>query len=198
MKELNLRIVGETSLLTHNNQAANPFSVYSQLLKGLTPKKKKTDADFKEIARLEWESGLYLHEGVVSIPGANFDRCFWDGAKKTKDGVKWRSGAMVATDHVDLSYAGKQIRISGSTDIPNPELDCFYETNKHQAIVKVNNSQVLRTRPIFEDWSCFLAIIYDETILDDRTLSQITSSAGRLVGLCEMRPRMGRFTVETV
>ena len=183
----------------HSNQAANPLGKYSKAMKQLTGKRKKTDADHMEIARLEWESALYLHNGVVVMPGENIDRCIWEGAKKNKNGKKWKEGAFVDAEFCALKYHGKVIKSANSNgNIPNPDLDSGYEAHIDQRMVRVAGALILRTRPIFFDWAFEFPVLFDETIIDSRTLEMAVIDAGRLIGLCEMRPRMGRFEVEKV
>jgi len=76
MKELGYRLIGQTPLLMHNNNMANPLNAYTQHMKPLTAKRNKTDRDYMEIARVEWEAGLYLHDGVVALPAENIEACF--------------------------------------------------------------------------------------------------------------------------
>lgn len=198
MKELGYRLIGQTPLLMHNNNMANPLNAYTQHMKPLTAKRNKTDQDHMEIARVEWEAGLYLHDGVVALPAENIEACFLRAAKRTKNGQKYQSGAMVAEDWYELDYKGPKIKVNNTNTIPNAELDKFYDTYKHQCMVKVSNNQVLRTRPIFHEWSLLVTILIDEQVFDERTMTAIIEDAGRFVGLCEKRPRLGRFAVERI
>lgn len=198
MEILKINVVGISPLLMHNNQAANPLSDYAKALKRLSSKRNKTDEDYRELARLEWESGLYLHQGKVVIPARCIEAALWNGAKKTKNGVKFKSGVLVEEDNMPLSYEGVPIATNGAGIIPNPELDKFYPKYNYQALVKVGNQTVLRTRPIFHNWSFKTTLIYDPTVIDERTLLSIGEDAGRLVGLLDNRPRMGRFMVEKI
>jgi hypothetical protein len=200
MEELRVQLIGNAPLLIHNNRAANPLSDYAKAMKSLTSKRKKTDKDYEYIARLEWEAGLYLHDGIISIPARCLERCFLQGAMKMKNGPKYKAGAMVKDDFLPLSYKGSKIRIStgNGKEIPNPELDAYFDIHKHQDMVKVGNNQVLRTRPIFHEWRLDVTIMYDENIIDRRTLLESVQTAGNIVGLCEQRPRLGRFAVEEV
>jgi hypothetical protein len=196
METLKINVVGITALLTHNNQTANPFNEYTKKLAPLTAKRKKTDEDYREIARLEWEAGLYLEQGKVVIPARCIEATLWNGAKKTRNGVKFKSGVLVEDDFMPLSYDGPVITTNGGVGIPNPSLDKFYDKFKYQALVKVGPQTILRTRPIFQNWSFKVSLTYDPTVIDERTLISIAEDAGRLVGLCDNRPRMGRFMVE--
>ncbi|MCP4652596.1 MAG: hypothetical protein GY858_04350 [Candidatus Omnitrophica bacterium] len=198
METIKLRAKGTAPLLMHSNKSANPLSIYAKTMKPLTSKRNKTDADFAEIARIEWEAGLYLEKGLVVMPGMNIDKCLLLGARKTKDGKKYEMGVFLEEDFCHLSYKGKTISVKKNGVFPNDELDKYYEDFKHQQMVKVGSSQVLRTRPIFHDWSFEFTLMYDENIIDERTILTLAKNAGRMVGLCEIRPRLGRFDIEVV
>jgi hypothetical protein len=193
MDQVKFLITGLAPLLIHSNKAANPINNYAKALKPLTSKRNKTDADYLEIARLEWEAGLYLHDGEVVIPGDNIDKCMLLGARKTKNGVKWETGAFIDEEFCALDYEGQKIRINGAKIIPNPELDKFYPKFSDLRMVRVNKTLVPRCRPIFHGWSFNFTVLYDESVIDERTIQTIASDAGRLVGLCERRPRLGKF-----
>ena len=204
MEQLNVKLIGQSPLITHNIRLANPLGEYSQALKSLTGKRNKTDADLKEIARVEWEGGLYLEGGVIVMPARNVNACFFEGAKKKKNGPRWRTGAILPEEHYPMEYKGSNINVKMNGNIPNQELDKYYDKLFDQRMVRVGTGQILRTRPLFFDWSISIGIMYDENILDKRTLLQICEDAGYLVGFCEMRPgskgsgSYGRFIVEEI
>lgn len=60
IETMKLRLTGIAPLLMHDNKAANPLNPYAKAMKALTGKRKKTDDDLAEIARIEWEAGLYI------------------------------------------------------------------------------------------------------------------------------------------
>lgn len=76
MKELSFKLVGITPLLMHSNKMANPLNSYTQFIKPLMAKRNKTDRDYMEIARIEWEAGLYLSNGEIALPAENLESCF--------------------------------------------------------------------------------------------------------------------------
>ncbi len=57
MKEIIVAINGPI-LMMHNGRTKDPLDPYAKALKKLTGKRKKTDADYLEISRLEWEAGF--------------------------------------------------------------------------------------------------------------------------------------------
>jgi len=210
MQKITFRLIGQSPLIQHNIQMANPLNKYSKFMKPLTGKRQKTDTDLMEISRIEWEGGIYLGSesnglaGKVILPGRCLDACFFAGAKKKKTGEKWRTGVFFDADEYILDYKGIKINIKETKEIPNPELDKHFDSHKYQVMVRVGTSQVLRTRPIFHDWSVEATLLYDENIVDTRTLGQIAEDAGYLVGLCDRRPgskgggSFGRFIVEII
>lgn len=199
MQKKTFRLIGTNALLIHSNKAANPLSKEAKTMKPLQKKKNKTDTDYAEISRVEWEAGLYLHGGKVVIPARNIEKCFVMGARKSKNGKEFEGGVFVDIDNCPLSYKGPAIKTSNENGIfPDPELDKFYPEHNWKEMVKVSRQQILRTRPIFYEWSLDVPVLYDESILDERTLQSCIEAAGRLIGLCEKRPRLGRFEVESM
>ena len=49
-----IRFQGVSPLLCHNGQTADPRNAYSKAIKAISGKRKKTDSDYDEMARLEW------------------------------------------------------------------------------------------------------------------------------------------------
>lgn len=196
MKELKFKIKGVAPLLMHNSRMANPLDDYAQFIRPLTKKKNKTDADHHEIARIEWEAGLYLRDGTVVMPAANIQACLWEASKRTKNGKKFQAGVMIAEDYFKLEHKGPKIQVNGNGKIPIADLDKYFPLFKDQSLVKVSQARTVRTRPIFYDWNLTMSLFFDESVLDARTIVSILEDAGRFVGLCEKRPRLGRFEVE--
>lgn len=198
MAELKVRCTGIAGLplLMHNQSLANPMDRYVKALKPLTSKRNKTDEDLIEIARIEWEGSLYLRDGVVVMPADNLDKCLEQAAKKTKNGPKYKVGVMMAEDYFVLKYRGPQIKVKETEEIPIAELDKYFEALRHQQLVRVGQQRILRTRAIFHDWSFEPTIMYDPQVIDLRNLISILADAGKFIGLCEKRPRLGRFETE--
>jgi hypothetical protein len=198
MKSFQARIKGISPLLMHNNEMANPLSIYAKAMKPYTSKRNKTESDHEIISRMEWEAGLYLMTGQVVLPGANIHQCLLEGAKKNKNGPKIKSGVFIDDDYPALDYAGPKIKLGDRTTFPCEDLDKFYSHHKFTTLARVSTSTTLRTRPIFHGWSCEFTILYDETIVDEMTIMESMETAGRMVGICDWRPRYGRFEAEKI
>ena len=203
MEQIKFKLSGNTALLMHNNRLANPLDKYSQEISKKSGKRKKTIEDIWELARIEWEGGLYFYDGEIKLPMRVINKCFERGATKQKNGMLWKTGCLIEEDYFPLSYTGKKIRVDEVDEVPNPMLDKFFnKDNYFQAMVKVGTSSILRTRPLFSGWSCEVTVLFDNSVMNKESLIQAAKDAGRLVGLCDWRPekggQFGRFGVEVI
>lgn len=186
MDLLTLRITGTSPLMMHSDRLANPLIPETKAHKELTGKRKKTDDDHLAIARSEFIAGAYFDEKLgFYVPGQNFDATFWSGAKLQKMGVHWKRGAMVMTDRAKLEFDG-----------PNTP-DRLWEDTRFVDCrgVKVGQAKIMRYRPIFLDWAVTLEVVVNPDVLDIAEAKKAIEDAGKLIGVCEYRPRFGRFEV---
>nr|WKF58838.1 hypothetical protein HUO10_003339 [Paraburkholderia busanensis] len=189
MKIVDLKIVGASPLMMHSDRLANPLLPETRVHKEMTSKRKKTDEDHLAIARSEFLSGLYFAKDIgVYIPGANFDASLKAAAKLQKLGTHWTRGAVVLTDKSKLSYDGPS----------DPEK--LWESREFVDCrgVKVGTAKVMRYRPVFVEWACEIQIAFNEEVLTDTEIRKTIQDAGALIGVCEYRPRYGRFTAKEV
>lgn len=186
MEQIRLKIVGTSPLMMHSDRLANPLAPETKAHKELTSKRKKTDDDHLAIARSEFVAGAYWHENCsFYIPGQNFDATFWAGAKLQKMGTHWRRGALVLENKVKLLHDGPATP-AALWDSP-AHVDCRG--------VKVGAAKVMRYRPIFLDWAAELTVHVNTDVLDVQEAHRAIEDAGSLIGVCEYRPRFGRFEV---
>lgn len=187
--EFTLSITGTTALLMHNAQLCNPLNVTAKAMKTVSGKRKKTDDDHLEMARLEFLGGLYLDPDIGPfIPGENIQRCLVDAARITRDGVKVTRGVFIASDVNPLAYKG-----------PRTASELWADENfRLMSAAKVQQSRIMRCRPIFREWRTEATGILDTSILDFADFKKIARTAGQLIGLGDWRPRYGRFTVDVI
>jgi hypothetical protein len=186
MEILRLKIRGTSPLMMHSDRLANPLLPETKAHKSLTAKRKKTDEDHLAIARSEFVSGLYYSEAAgVFVPGQNFDATFLAGAKLQKLGTAWKRGALVMTDRVKLLYDGPK----------TPE--ALWEDTRFVDCrgVKVGTAKVMRYRPVFTEWAAELDLAFNPEVMDGGEVRKALFDAGALIGVCEYRPRFGRFEV---
>ncbi|MCE0757104.1 hypothetical protein LU683_29930 [Pseudomonas asiatica] len=189
MELLVLSVKGTSPLMMHSDKLANPLHPVTKAHKELTAKRKKTDDDHLAIARSEFIAGAYFDSSSgFFIPGANFDATFLAGAKLQKLGTHWKRGALVMTDKAELEFTGP------STPEALWEDQRFVDCRG----VKVGQAKIMRYRPIFLDWSCQLEVAINTDVLDLQEVKKAIEDAGKLIGVCEYRPRFGRFEVAYV
>jgi hypothetical protein len=53
----------------------------------------------------------------------------------------------------------------------------------------------MRYRPIFLNWAAEMTVMVNTDVLDVAEARKVLDDAGALIGVCEYRPRFGRFEV---
>lgn len=186
MQTLKLNLRGLAPLMLHNERLANPMDPVTRELKKLTSVKKKTDETLLEMMKVEWLGGLYLDEaGKIVVPSDNVHACLKHGARKMKLGKDVESSVLFEVDSFPIKYEGP------SDPLELYELPAFRDYRG----VKVGTSKVMRSRPIFRSWKLSIEFLFDPEIINGETLLQVVDIAGSRIGLCERRPRFGRFAV---
>lgn len=193
MERMTLRFVGTGPILMHSDRMVNRFDPLSKKMSAISSKRKKTDEDLEQMARIEWEAGMYFDEAVGPyIPGRMIKSALVGAAKKTKDGPKVKSGVMVMTDKAPLEY-------SGPRTIEKLWKDGRFADARS---VVVQRSRVMRCRPIFHDWSASFEVVFDPAVIDRADIVRIAETCGALVGIGDYRPEnggdFGRFNVEAL
>lgn len=186
MKQASYTIRGSTPLMMHSERLANPFDPLTKEIKSVTGKRKKTETDLLEIARLEWLGGLYhTPEAGIHVPGYNIFAAVIGGGKIRKMGTAIKRSAVLQEDTVPLLYEGPK------------EPDKLFDDKRFVDIrsVKVGTAKVARCRPIFHSWALRFTILFDEASLQRGELDAAVNDAGAMVGLGDYRPRFGRFEI---
>lgn len=185
-----IELKGTTPLIQHNARMVDSADEFTRLIADITAKKKKTAADYEEIAHLEFLGGLYYDPDIgVHIPTWNIIRAFEDGGKISRQGTAIVRAVAASTDRVKLEYDGPR----------KPEELWQIPSFRFRKAVGVNRNRVIRVRPQFRKWALTLqADILDDVIdLDD--FSRIVEIAGRAVGIGDARKLgYGRFTATIV
>jgi len=57
----------------------------------------------------------------------------------------------------------------------------------------VMRNKIMRTRPRFDQWNIVFNLRYDDTKIDIDTIVNAMEYAGQYVGLCDSRPKYGKF-----
>lgn len=186
MKMMTLTIKGTRPLLLHSDTSCDPLSNSAVELARMTKRRdKKTEDAQHEIARAEWEAGLYFDEGGVYLPTWNVIRSIQDGARMSKSGKLIERGVTAIEDRVYF-------------DLPSKDLDALWADPQYRdrRSVKVGTARVIRTRPrIPTGWRLAIGLAYVETMIDESAIKEFASIAGALIGVGDFRQRFGRYEV---
>lgn len=188
IQKLSFKIEGIAPLMMHNGRLADPDDPYSRAMKAITSNRKKTDADLEELARLEFLGGLYLNDDErIIIPGFVFEASLIGkgGAARKERMGKEAAAALWVTQDFLLIYDGPQE--------PNELWKDKQFVN--QSMVRVQSSKVKRTRPFFQDWGAEIVVEFNDNLINEEQVRRWVEVAGEQVGLCDWRPRLGRFRV---
>ena len=182
MESIKLTFKGESPLIMHSERSANKRDPIVRQISKLAAVRKKTDEHYDQIARLEWEAGLYFDANLGPVmPTENLRATIIGGAKKSKLGSATGSCLLAVQDSVALQYKG-----------PRTLDDLWSKGFKDERTVVIGMSRVMRCRPKFESWAVTFEMLFDNEVIQREQLVTSAEVAGRLVGLCEMRPELGR------
>lgn len=184
--EIVLWAKGMTPLVMHNERLQDALDPLTQEIAKISGKRKKAEADLLDIARMEFEGGLYLNGHGPCVPAMNIFRSLKDGATRMRRGKDVLRGVRPAPGlaQVDLTYDGPR-------DVQKmwAERDTFALRKG----VVVSGRRVTRTRPIFHDWAFAAQFVVDETIWNFGDIEEAWRLAGLYAGLGEMRPIYGQY-----
>lgn len=173
---------GTSPLLMHNQRLSDPLDPFAKSLKVISGKKKKTDEDHEAMARIEFEGGLYHREEIGPyIPGVNIHRSLVEGARITRRGKDIDRGLTIDTgsECCRLEYSGPR-DIEGLYSRPQDYVS--------RLSVVVGRVRVMRTRPIFRQWSLTCDTEIDTGQLNFDDVRDIAEAAGKMAGIGDYRP----------
>lgn len=187
VKNIKVKWTGIRPLVMHNGQLADPMNAYTKQIKALSDIRKKTDSDYEEMSWVEFQGGFYWddEEGPV-MPSNCIEACIRAGAKKSRLGKEIQSAVLVSEEVVPVNYSGPR------------SMKAMFEDPRFvlREGVKVKTSRVMRTRPMIPTgWSISFLLDFDDTVINEAALKKAMVDAGALLGLCDWRPKFGRFVV---
>lgn len=185
LETIEYKIRGIAPLIMHNGQTADPLNKFAKQLKEVSGKRKKTEEDYAEMSRIEWHAGLYVDkDGELILPASILESAIQEGAKKQKLGRAFKSAVFVDLDSkLDIGKRKKAAELWGD--------DNYRDTRG----VKIGMARIMRTRPIFADWKATIVITYDNEQVNASDIERAVLDTGSKVGLCDYRPKFGRFEV---
>lgn len=189
MQQIKFTLQGIVPLIMHSDTMCNPLNPLTKQIKSITSKRKKSDEDIAEIARLEWRGGLYYDKtlGTPYIPGQNIDGMLVEAAKLNKRGKEVKRAVITVENIIPLQY-------NGSKDPEKMFGDGATEFVDMRAVV-IQRARTIRCRPIFQQWGLSFSVAFNPEIFNREDVITLMCTSGELIGLCEMRPRYGKFQV---
>lgn len=187
MKKLTCRVSGLLPVIFHNGDLADPLNEFAKAMKQISAKKKKTEADFTQLAKLEFMGGLYFDaRGRVIVPDYVIEATMVAAAKKDRKG-KHAQAAIFASPAV-LEYDGPRTR------------EELWEDGRfrYSVGVRIGQSRVIRTRPKFDAWAAEFDIEFDDSLMNQDEVEHIIRTAGLQIGFGDRRPKFGRFKVDSI
>lgn len=185
MKNLRITWKGITPLIMHSCQCVNPLHPIAKELKKYTSKgKKRTEEDEFRISDLEWEAGAYWKDGLgLYIPAENVEATIRNGGKANRKGKDFEKYVTVTDLYIPLNYG---------ENLTKEELIANY-VYRDTRVMRVQQSRINRTRPCFNQWNITFNLLYNEEKIDLDTIVNAIEYAGQYVGLCDSRPKYGKF-----
>lgn len=182
IEQFNVTIAG-SELILHNARLADPLDPIAKAMKEISGKRKKTEQDYADLALLELEGGLYLNtDGECVLPGRMFEASIHAGAKKHREGPLALASVFVDNDPV-FTYA------RGPVPVEELKTDPYFRLT---VPVNVQRNKVMRTRPIFRNWSADFVVSLETEIANPDQLRRWIETAGNQCGMGTWRPRYGR------
>lgn len=185
MKNLKITWKGVTPLIMNSCKGVNPLHPITIEMKKYTSKRKKTEEDLVKISDLEWEQRAYWKDevGGLYIPAENVEATIINGGKAFKRGTDLQKFTDVTDLYIPFEYGEK---LSLEQLIQNYE---YRDTRP----MTVQRAKVMRTRPRFDKWQIQFNLRYNEEKIDLVTITNALEYAGSYVGLCDSRPKYGKF-----
>jgi hypothetical protein len=184
-------------LLMHNVRLASPMEKYAKKLAQLQEKRSKdrTDAERLQMARVEWEGGMYYdpdHGPCVTV--FMVYASLIEGGRRLRKGTKVEQGVIINADglNIPLHYDGPR------THDEMWEAGYHYTTSVAVGVGK-NKARVDRCRPAFRNWSARVGLVLDDEELSLDDFERVVRVAGR-VGMGDFRRFFGKYdvTVQTL
>lgn len=192
VKTVTCEIRGNVPLLMNSNRGVNPLEPLVKEMKAITAKgsKKMTDDDQERLLHIKWTLGIYIEDSTGPyIPSANVEATLRNAARLSRRGKDTGYGLVVTPDRIPLIYEGPR----DLTGLWADKKFSDFRVGKMKT-----GSSVNLMRPRFDMWSLKFDITYDEKVFSDATIKELVIQGGQKIGLCDYRPKYGRYDVVSI
>lgn len=193
IQTLTVKIVGDHPLLMANPQCVDRFNPFTREIARINAKKtRRTDEDYHNLADLETRSKIHWDETLgVYVPTTWIMAALCKNAftlkKISKD--KIRGSVFPTSPKVALVYSG-QGKVKTIDDVVgNPMF-------RYSMNVKQGQVRIMKSMPIFKDWSFQADMEFENTQVDPADLKAIIEYSAKYGGFGDFRPTFGRATAE--
>jgi hypothetical protein len=189
--KLRLTCKGTRPLLLHNERLASPLNSYSRRLAELTVVRNKTEEQLWQIARLQFEGGLYFDEQLGPyVPANQLRKSLITGARHFRAGKQVERGVAISDFMLPIAYDGpRDIEgLWGGGTSPFVDL--------RSVRVAGSGGRIDRCRPIFREWVIEAEVILDPEAIDPAKFAEAARWAGEMEGIGDYREMYGRFGAE--
>lgn len=193
MQSMSVKITGINPLLMNNPQTVDRFNPYTQAMARINAKKtRRTDDDYREMADIEVRAKTYFDSDIgIYVPSTWLTSAIckhsFAQAKIAKDAI--RGGVFTTENKIALSYRDEG-KVASLDDI----------VGNHDFRIKLTLKQgqvrVVKSAPIFHNWSFDTALEFDDKIIDPDTLRRVIEHAAKYGGFGDFRPTFGRAIAE--
>jgi hypothetical protein len=183
-------VTGTSPLLCQSDRIILPSFYLREEYRQFTGKRRKTEADYERIARIEFEAGLYVSDANPGwgpcIPSVNLFATIRDGARLHKMGTEVERALSFTDAFARLEYDGPR----DAEALWNDGRFTYYKS------VVVQRARTMRCRPIFHRWSFQARGTLLTGRMNPADLAHVAREAGRYCGLGTWRRGgFGRFSV---
>lgn len=186
---LRLRVTGVAPLLMRSDTLLDATHPLVSEIREITdkPSKKRTPADLAQMARLEWQGGLYYDDDLGPfLPSVNVKMAIRGAAGLARRGASIKRGVQFTDIKLPLLYDGPR------------DPDGLYAAGFRDTRGVRNGGMggsVMRTRPCFEEWALEATMYVDPHEISIEDVAGFVAAAQRF-GLGDYRPEFGLFTAE--
>jgi hypothetical protein len=192
LEQTKIRITGTRALLLCRGESANPFDPQARAIKTISQKKKKTDEDHQNLARLQFYAAAYYYEDIgIYMPIDNLLKCCENGASKYNEGPLVKSQVLIkGFIGKELDSAAAQIIYKGPRTLEELYADKDF-VSLTMGRIPGKKTSIPICRPIFKEWA--IEFLVECSGITRERVMDYWKAAGELVGIGTWRPKHGLF-----